>query len=195
MEKLQELTEKIYREGVEKGQAEAERIIAEAKEQAAKIQESAKEQAAAIEALAQKKAAEISQNTKNELKLYTGQALSALKSEVANILTDKLASQAVEAMAADATLIGQLAVAMANKWTDDEAPVITTEQADKLKAYFQANAKALLDKGLEIKQVNGKDAFFTIAPADGSYKVQFGQEEFEAYFKNFLRPQLVEMLF
>lgn len=195
MEKLQELTEKIYREGVEKGQAEAERIIAEAKEQAAKIQESAKEQAAAIEALAQKKATEISQNTKNELKLYTGQALSALKSEVANILTDKLASQAVDAMANDASLIGQLAVAMASKWTDEEAPVITTEQADKLKAYFQANAKALLDKGLEIKQVNGKDAFFTIAPADGSYKVQFGQEEFEAYFKNFLRPQLVEMLF
>lgn len=29
MEKIQELTEKIYREGVEKGQAEAERIIEE----------------------------------------------------------------------------------------------------------------------------------------------------------------------
>ena len=37
MEKIQELTEKIYREGVEKGQAEADRIIQEAKEQAAQI--------------------------------------------------------------------------------------------------------------------------------------------------------------
>ena len=34
MEKIQELTEKIYREGVEKGRQEAERIVAEAKEQA-----------------------------------------------------------------------------------------------------------------------------------------------------------------
>lgn len=195
MEKLQELTEKIYREGVEKGQAEAERIIAEAKEQAAQIQQAAKEQAAAMEALAQKKATEISQNTKNELKLYTGQALSALKSEVTNLLTDKLASQAVNAMAADATFLGEFAVAMANNWTESETPVITSAQADKLKAYFQANAKALLDKGLEIKQVNGNEAFFTIAPSDGSYKVQFGKEEFEAYFKAFLRPQLVEMLF
>ena len=31
MEKIQELTEKIYREGVEKGQAEADRIVLEAK--------------------------------------------------------------------------------------------------------------------------------------------------------------------
>ena len=34
MEKIQELTEKIYREGVEKGQAEADRIVEEAKQSA-----------------------------------------------------------------------------------------------------------------------------------------------------------------
>lgn len=38
MEKIQELTEKIYREGVEKGQQEAERIVAEARQQAEKIE-------------------------------------------------------------------------------------------------------------------------------------------------------------
>ena len=45
MEKIQELTEKIYREGVEKGQQEADRIVAEAKAQAEKIVAEAKEQA------------------------------------------------------------------------------------------------------------------------------------------------------
>ena len=34
MEKIQELTEKLYREGVEKGQAEAERIKLEAQAEA-----------------------------------------------------------------------------------------------------------------------------------------------------------------
>ena len=55
--------------------------------------------------------------------------------------------------------------------------------------------KELLDKGVTIRQVSGKDTLLTIAPADGSYKVDFGREEFETYFKGFLRPQLVEMLF
>ena len=58
MEKIQELTEKIYREGVEKGQQEAERIIAEARQEAEKIVAEAKEQAQAIEQVAKKKAAE-----------------------------------------------------------------------------------------------------------------------------------------
>ena len=44
-------------------------------------------------------------------------------------------------------------------------------------------------------KVNGKKALFTVQPADGAYKVNFGEAEFEEYFKNFLRPQLVEMIF
>lgn len=195
MDKLQELTDKIYREGVEKGKAEAERIIAEAQEKAAKIQEEAQANATAIVADAQKKAAELDQNTKNELKLYTGQALGALKSEITNVLTAQLAKKAVDSLVADPNFLGQFAVAMASKWSEDEVPVISTSDAEKLTAYFAKEAKALLDKGLKIEQVNGHDALFTIAPADGSYKVQFGTAEFEAYFKEFLRPQLVEMLF
>ena len=93
MEKIQELTQKIYREGVEKGQQEAARLIEEAQAEAAKIVAEAKEQAAAIEAGARKKAAELDEHTKSELKLYTSQALNALKSEVANVMTHKIISQ------------------------------------------------------------------------------------------------------
>lgn len=61
--------------------------------------------------------------------------------------------------------------------------------------YFASNAKNLLDKGVKIEEVNGAKALFSVSPADGSYKVNFGEEEFENYFKEFLRPQLVKMLF
>ncbi len=195
MEKIQELTEKILREGVEKGQAEADRIIQEAKQQAEKILQEARQQAQDIAAQAQKKAAETDANTRNELKMYTGQALSALKSEVTNVLTDGVVKEAVAGLAANPDFLGQFAVALAEKWSANEPVVISSNEADSLKAYFAAKAKALLDKGVTINKVNGKDTLLTIAPADGSYKVNFGKEEFETYFKNFLRPQLIEMLF
>ena len=195
MEKIQELTEKLLREGVEKGQAEADRIIAEAKQQAEKILQEARQQAQDITAQAQKKAAETDANTRNELKMYTGQALSALKSEITNVLTDGVVKEAVSEMTANPDFLGQFAVALAQKWTEAEPPVLSSSEADSLKAYFAAKAKALLDKGLTINKVNGKDTLLSIAPADGSYKVNFGKDEFETYFKNFLRPQLVEMLF
>ena len=195
MEKIQELTEKILREGVEKGQAEAERIIAEAKGQAEKILEQARQQAQDITAQAQKQASETAANTRSELKMYTGQALSALKSEVTNVLTDGVVKEAVKGLTASPDFLGQFAVALAERWSANEPIVISSSEADSLKAYFAAKAKALLDKGVTINKVNGKDTLFSIAPADGSYKVNFGKDEFETYFKNFLRPQLVEMLF
>ena len=195
MEKIQELTEKLYREGVEKGQAEASRIIEEAKQQASQIVDEAREQAQGIEAQAQKKAAELNANTKSELKLYTGQAMSALKSEIANVLTNGVVEKAVADLTDSKDFLGQFAVALASKWAEDEPIVISSSEAESLKSYFAAHAKALLDKGVTIEKVSGKPTLLSISPADGSYKVNFGKEEFETYFKNFLRPQLVEMLF
>lgn len=195
MEKIQELTEKLYREGVEKGQAEASRIIEEAKNQASQIVEEAREQARGIEAQAQKKAAELSANTRSELKLYTGQAMSALKSEIANVLTNGVVEKAVAGLTDNKDFLGQFAVALASKWAEDEPIVVSSSEAESLKSYFASHAKALLDKGVTIEKVSGKPTLLSISPADGSYKVNFGKEEFETYFKNFLRPQLVEMLF
>ena len=192
--KIQELTEKIYAEGVEKGKAEADRLVCEAKENAVEIVKKAQAEAEAIVAAAKKKAEELDANTRSEVKLYGAQAVGALKSEVATVVTDTIVKAAVkEALAGDS--VKAMLVKIAERWNSDEALVISTSEAEELKAYFAKNAKALLDKGVEIKQVNGSKTSFSIAPADGSYKVNFGEGEFEAFFKSFLRPQMVELLF
>ena len=76
--KIQELTEKIYAEGVEKGNVEAARIVEEAKVKAADIVNNAKAEAEAIVAAAEKKAAELEEHSRSEIKLYGVQAVSAL---------------------------------------------------------------------------------------------------------------------
>ena len=190
--KIQELTDKIYREGVEKGNEEAQRLIANAQEEAKKIIEDAHKEADSIVAASRKSAEELAENTKSELKLFSGQAVNALKSEIATMVTDKLITASVKDFA---HYLNAFIVALASKWSIDEPIVISTADAESLKKYFAAHAKALLDKGVTIQQVNGIKTLFTVSPADGSYKVNFGEEEFMNYFKAFLRPQLVEMLF
>ena len=193
--KIQELTDKIYREGVEKGNTEAQKLIANAQDEAKKIVEDARKEAEAIVAASRKSADELAENTKSELKLFAGQAVNALKSEIATLVTDKIVNADVKAFAADKVYLNAFIVALASKWSVNEPIVISTADADGLKKYFAAQAKALLDKGVKIEQVNGNKTLFTVSPADGSYKVKFGEEEFMNYFKEFLRPQLVEMLF
>ena len=192
--KIQELTEKIYAEGVEKGQAEAERIIEEAKAKAAEIIKEAHAQADSIITAVKKSLAELEANTRSEIKLYGAQAVGAIKSEAATVVTDTVVKAAVKETLTGDTMKALL-VKIAERWSADEPIVISAQEATDLKAYFAKNAKALLDKGVEIKQVNGIRTSFSIAPADGSYKVNFGEGEFEAYFKAFLRPQMVELLF
>lgn len=192
--KIQELTEKIYAEGVEKGKTEADRIVAEAQAKAETILKEAQAKAESIVADAKKNAEELNANTRSELKLYGAQAVGALKSEAATIVTDTVVKAAVkEAVAGDA--LKAFIVKIAERWSANEPLVISTTEAAELKAFFAAKAKALLDKGVAIEQVNGKKTSFSIAPADGSYKVNFGEGEFEEFFKSFLRPQMVELLF
>ena len=193
--KIQELTDKIYREGVEKGNTEAQKLIANAQDEAKKIVEDARKEAEAIVAASRKSADELAENTKSELKLFAGQAVNALKSEIATLVTDKIVNADVKAFAADKDYLNAFIVALASKGSVNEPIVISTADADGLKKYFASQAKALLDKGVKIEQVNGNKTLFTVSPADGSYKVNFGEEEFMNYFKEFLRPQLVEMLF
>lgn len=193
--KIQELTDKIYREGVEKGNAEAQKLIANAQDEAKKIVEDARKEAEAIVAASRKSADELAENTKSELKLFAGQAVNALKSEIATLVTDKIVTADVKAFAADKNYLNAFIVALASKWSVNEPIVISTDDAEGLKNYFAAQAKDLLDKGVSIEQVNGNKTLFSVSPADGSYKVNFGEEEFMNYFKEFLRPQLVEMLF
>ncbi len=193
--KIQELTDKIYHEGVEKGNEEARKLVEQAQNEAKKIVDEAQRQAEAIVANARKSADELTQNTKSELRLFAGQAVNALKSEIATLVTDKLVNADVKAFAANKDYLNAFIVALASKWSMDEPIVISTADAEGLKKYFAAKAKNLLDGNVKIEQVNGLKTLFTVSPADGSYKVNFGEEEFMNYFKAFLRPQLVEMLF
>lgn len=193
--KIQELTEKLLNEGVEKGNAEAEKIVASANDKAAQIVADAKAKAEEIIAAAKKDAKGVEDNTKNEIKMYAAQAVNALKSEIANVVCQKIVSETTAEVVGNKDFMNEFMLKMAEKWGAGEDIVISTADAASLKALFLKKAKSLLDKGVKIEQVNGQKALFTVQPADGSYKVNFGEAEFEEYFKNFLRPQLVEMLF
>lgn len=193
--KIQELTEKLLKEGVEKGNAEAEKIIAAANEKAAQIIADAEAKAAEIGVAAKKDAQSLNDNVKSEIKMYAAQALNALKSEVANVVGDKIVKEATADITSNKAFMNEFILKLAEKWGAGEDIVISTADAASLKALFAEKAKALLDKGVKIEQVNGQKSLFTIQPADGSYKVNFGEAEFESYFKNFLRPQLIEMIF
>ena len=192
--KVQEITDKIYREGVEKGQAEAQKIVEAVEAKKVEMLNKAQHEADKIVTDAKKSAEELVKNTHSELQMYTGRAMEALKSEIANLVTGAIVDATVNETV-DNEWLQKLMLSLATDWVAKENVVIQTTDATTLTQYFVNKSKGLLEKGVKIEQVNGKNAGFAIMPADKGYKVQFGDAEFKAYFKEFLRPQLVELLF
>ena len=192
---LSELTNKNYTEGVEKGNAEAQQIVEKANAQAQEIISQAEKKAAQIVAAAEQQAQDLDKKTRAELKLYAEQSVSAVKKAITNLLADTISTDSVKAATADAKFMQGLIAKLAEQMAKDGDVVIETKDAEALKKYFTANAKGLLEKGVTIKEVKGIKTEFTIQPAKGGYKLAFGDAEFIAYFKEMLRPQLVEMLF
>ncbi len=193
--KIRELTDKIFSEGVEKGKQQANQLIAEAEQKSQEIVSAAKAEADQILKDAEKNAAELKKNTESELKLYAGQTLEALKAAVADSITDKIVDANIKSATQNPDFMRSVILKVVQNWAPGEEVVIETADAKDLEAYFATNAKDLLDRTLTIEQAAGHTTSFVLKPKDGAYKIEFGQEELVAFFKNFLRPRLIEMLF
>jgi V/A-type H+-transporting ATPase subunit E len=193
--KIQELTEKLYSEGVEKGREEAVNIVENAKKEKDEMLQAAQAEAENIIAEANKNAAEMKKNIESELRMYAAQSINMLKTEVANLINNKIVSDSVKAAFDDKSFMQQLIVKLVSEWQRNERLIIEVSDAQALKQYFEAKTKEALSEGIEIKQVNGRSTSFSIVSEDSSYKVNFGEKEFVDYFKTFLRPQLIDLLF
>lgn len=193
--KLQELTDKIYLEGIEKANEEAKEIISIAQKEAAELVSKAKEESAKLLKSAEEKSNELMKNTRAELKLFAQQSVNALKSEITDIICGSIVSDTVMAATTDKVFMQKMLLNFVEGLAKEQQVIIEAKDAEALTSYFESNAKTLLNKGVTIKEANGVKADFTVIPSEGGYKLTFGDKELIAYFKEFLRPKLVEMLF
>lgn len=196
--KLQELTDKIYQEGLEKGNEEAKLILEKANNEASAILSSAKKEAEQIVSDAQKKAEETKTNTENEIKLSSKQALAAIKQKITDVIGDTVISKATgDAFTADFTkkIVETTLLNWSKQQVADLSVLLPKKDEKDLHEKFTKSIKELLDAGLALNFDSKVKAGFQIAPKDGSYKVSFTEEDFNSFFKQYLRPKLIEILF
>ncbi len=196
-QKLQELTEKLYQEGVSRGNQEAENIISEARLQANEIISKAKSEAETIIKDSEKKSAELTKNTHSELQLASGQLVSALQQEVINLVSGKIIEQSIKPATDDIKFIQQVILTAVQNWVSTQNVEVVVAEKDKkvIEDFFANLTKQQLNKGIKIESANNIKAGFQIGPDDGSYKVSFTQEDFMNFFKEFIRPKVVELLY
>ena len=195
--KLQQLTQKLYDEGLEKGRAEADRLVAEAKKEAAKIVAEARAQAEDIVRKAQDKAEDVEKNTMTEISLAGKQAAAKIKSEIASMSTAAGVREAVM----DPAFIKEMLLSVAKNWNGADAGKVELKallpEADraKLDEAFGKSARELLSAGIEVGYSKEVKTGFKVGAKEGGYYISFSDADFDALLGEYLREKVSDMLF
>ena len=194
-DKLQELTDRLYNEGLAKGKEEGERLLTEARRQAAAIREEAEKEAGQIRADAQKEADDLRAKVEADLKMAASQCLQATKNDLENLLgavstADKLA---------DPEFLKELILAVAKGFDASGAKDLEIVLPESMKGSLESWASSELTSKLKAgvsasfsKKVAGG---FTVAPRDGGWYVSFTDESFDALIREYLRPVTRKLIF
>jgi V/A-type H+-transporting ATPase subunit E len=200
MNKLQELTEKLYNEGLSKGQQEAEAILNQAKAEAEKILSEAGSRAKDIEIAAKKQAAEIKANADAEIKLAGRQIISEVKQSVENLILTKAISPDIKRAFDDAAFVKTLLKTATERFNPhsegrlDLFMIVPEGQKNAVSEYLTSQVSSVLSS-MEIGEDSRIKSGFKIGSKNEGYYISFTDEDFDNLFKTYLRPKVSELLF
>ncbi len=198
--KLQELTSRIYREGIEKAQAEAAQIREQANREAEEMLENARREARRIVEEARQEAEELRRNVNNEIRMSSRQAMAALRQQITGLITAKLVEGPIKEAFNDREFIKKLIETIIKNWqsqSNDQGMTIILPPAEEkeLGAWLETRARQMLSAGLNVVYDEKTGKGFRIGPADNSYIISFTEEDFENFFHTYLRPRTIKLLY
>ena len=198
MDKLQELTQKLYNEGLAKGKEEGEALLAKATAQAEEIVKQAQAQAAAIVEKAQKEAQDYKVKMEGDVKMASTQALQATRAGIEGLIVAK-AVEPVKEQLSSAAFLKEIITTVAQRFSAQEATDLSLVLPEKLQKELEPFVKGelaqTLGKGVEASFSKKVAGGFKIGPKDGSYFISLTDEAFQGLIGEFLRPATKKILF
>ena len=197
--KLQELTDKLYKEGLSKGKEEGEVILAKANEKAAEIIEDAKKQAESILRKAQKDAEDYKTKVEGDVKMAAVQSLQATRKDIENLMVGKMTDKQVASALSSADFVKEVIKAVAEKFNAEEAVdlnlVLPESLKKELEPFVGGELASILKGGVTAEFSKKVAGGFTIGPKDGSYFISLTDETFKSLIGDYLRPATRKILF
>ena len=197
--KLQELTDKLYNEGLSKGKQEGEELLAKAKVQADQIVADAKTKAETIIANANKEAEDLRNKVTSDVKMASSQSIAATKKDIETVIVSKMTDTAVKTALTSADFIKEIIKAVAVKFTTEQSmdlSLVLPEKLQKeLEPFIKGELATLLKKDVEATFTKKVSGGFKIGPKDGAYFISFTEETFTELISEYLRPATKKILF
>ena len=197
--KLQELTEKLYNEGLSKGKQEGEEILAKAKVQADEMIAKAKAEAEAIISAANKEAEDLKTKVQGDLKMAAAQSLAATRKDIETLVVTKMTGAETSKALSSAEFVKEVILAVAKGFNTEEPVDLEVVLPESLKTdlegFITKELASVLKGGVEASFSKKIAGGFTIGPKDGGYFISFTEETFNSLISEYLRPATKKILF
>ena len=193
---LQELIDKIKKDGIESASKETTRLKQEAEAEARIIVENARKEAADIVSKSKQEADQLGKAGLAALEQASRNLLLVFKSEIQGLL-DRITVDAVSASYSIDVIKGILPDLIKNwaaKNTDSLSILLSEDDLKKLDSAFKAKLTATLKGGVELKSDKNLGSGFHIVEKDGSAFYDFSAEAVAAMISAYLNPKLAETI-
>ncbi|MBO4571683.1 MAG: hypothetical protein J5699_07140 [Bacteroidales bacterium] len=200
-DKLQELMDKLYNEGLSKGRKDADELVAKAAREAEEIISNAKEKAAKIVSKAEQEADDIKSRIANDIKMASAQSITATKQNIENLVVANALNANVGKAMSDTEFVKSLLTTVVkafNAANPESVPlevILPSSMQKELQSAFSTEIYDNLAKGSEVKFVKGMSEGFKIGPKDGGFVIGFTADDFNALLGSYLRPSTRKLLF
>jgi V/A-type H+-transporting ATPase subunit E len=193
---LQELIDKIKKEGIESAQTAAAKLKAEAQAEAKRIVEEAKREAQGIIAQGKTDAERSEKAGIAAVEQASRNLVLAFKGEIQGLLDKLIAEAAASSYSGDIIkdILPDLIKNWAAKNTDSLSVLLPEGDLKKLDASFKARLASVLKGGVDLKAGKNLAGGFHIAEKDGSAFYDFSAESVANLFSAYLNPKLAETL-
>lgn len=197
--KLQELTDKLYNEGLSKGKQEGEALLQEATAKADSILAEARKEADGIIAKARKEAEELKTRVNADLKMAANQSIAATKQDIEKIVVAKITDKEVKTALSSADFLKEIITAVARNFNAAEPVdlelVLPESLKKEMEPFVAKELSSILKSGITASFSKKIGGGFTIGPKDGSYFISFTDETFTDLISEYLRPAAKKILF
>ena len=199
-QKLQEMTQKLYQEGVEKARIEAEKKIEEAEQSKQEILAQAKKEAEDLIENGKREAEKLVAKGESELKLAAKQSVSALRQKTVELLAHAILGNGINIALDDRDFLKEIIHTLVSGWSSDTQSldlklVLSKEKQNELEGFLKKELFEQLNKGLVIEFEERMKTGFRVVAKDGSFMLSFSNLDFEQYFQSFVKENIRSVLF
>ena len=194
---LQELIDRIKKDGVEAAETEAETILKEAKEKADKIIFDAQTQADKILLNTKNESERMIRSSEDAIRQAGRNLLISFRESVTRELNAIVGKEVTAVYSSD--MFAQLVVNVVECWAnkpdaEDIAVILNSEDLKSLEETLLAGLKDRMLKGVTLKANDNFDGGFRIAVNNGSAYYDYSAEAVVDMLSNYLSPKVTELL-